>query len=151
MLNITELRAKATSNGMSIVDTSKGLYQIYYGDHAIGRPQDISSLQNADKWGLFEDMGDDDEPVWHVAPRQEPISFLCTNGANSSLKVKALDATHALMVACYQFNNTCDYILPISVSSECGLTGATLPADNMGDDYNDVEYADEELGLNDDV
>lgn len=149
MLNITELKAKAASNDMSIVDTSGGLYQVYSNSYAIGNPQNLSSLQNADKWGLFEDMGDDDEPVWSIEP-QEHVEFLCTNGANSSFTIKVIDADAALMIACYQFNNTCGYILPITVSSECGLI-ASLPADSMGDDGNDVEYTDEELGLNDDI
>lgn len=49
------------------------------------------------------------------------IEFLCTNGANSSFKVLADNADNALTVAVKRFDAESDYILPITVQSECGV------------------------------
>lgn len=138
MLNITELKAKAASNDMSIVDVADGLYQIYHGDHAIGKPQDLEHLQNADKYGVFEEFDE-------VGDEQDTIEFLCTNGSNSSFRVWAADTDTALTMAAKRFDSEGDYILPINVESECGSVGATL------NEPITISYTDEELGLNDDI
>lgn len=78
------------------------------------------------------------------------INFVCTNGTSSSFNVQAANANDALSAAENHFDDQSDYILPIEVVSECGLR-ASVVADGLGDDYNDVEYTDEELGLNDDI
>lgn len=137
MLNITELKAKAASNDMSIVDVADGLYQIYSGDYAIGHPQDLAHLQNADKYGVFEEFDEIDHD-------QDNIEFLCTNGSNSSFRVRAADADTALMMAAKRFDSESDYVLPINVESEGGLTGATL------NEPVHATYTADELGLNDD-
>ncbi|WP_198333651.1 hypothetical protein [Psychrobacter namhaensis] len=139
MLNINELKAKAASNDVSIVDVADGLYQIYSGDYAIGVPQDLEHLQNADKYGVFEEFEEGAAEVF-----TPDIEFLCTNGANSSFKVMAVNADVALMLAAKRFDSESDYVLPINVESEGGLTGATL------NDPTTISYTDEELGLNDD-
>lgn len=136
MLNITELKAKAASNGMSIVDVAGGSYQIYSGDYAIGKPDTLEHLQNADKCGVLEDFDEIDS-------EQDSIEFLCTNGANSSFKVMAVDADEALKIAESRFDSESDYILPINVQSECGIA-ATL------NEPITIDYTDDEMGLNDD-
>lgn len=138
MLNITELKAKAASNDMSIVDVADGLYQIYSGDYAIGHPQDLEHLNNADKYGVFDNFDEIDR-------EQDNVEFLCTNGSNSSFKVWAADAGTALTMAAKRFDSECDYILPINVESDCGQIGATL------DEPITISYTDDELGLNDDI
>lgn len=138
MLNITELKAKAASNDMSIVDVADGLYQIYSGDYAIGHPQDLEHLQNADKYGVFEEFDEVDD-------EQGAIEFLCTNGSNSSFRVWAADADTALTMAVKRFDSESSYILPINVESECGQI-ATHYADNKDNDI----YTADEMGLNDD-
>ena len=138
MLNITELQAKAAKDNMSIVDMGNGLYQVYSGDYAIGRPQDLAHLQNADKYGLFEQL----EEIDH---EQDNIEFLCTNGLNSSFRLWDADSDTALMMAAKRFDSESDYVLPINVESEDGLTGATL------DEPITISYTDDELGLNDDI
>lgn len=136
MLNITELKAKATSNDMSIVDVAGGLYQIYSGDYAIGKPATLKHLQNADECGLFDDFVEVDD-------EQDDIEFLCTNGANSSFKVMTADADEALKIAESRFDSESAYILPINVQSECGIV-ATL------NEPINIDYTDDEMGLNDD-
>ena len=138
MLNITELKAKAASNDMSIVDVAGDLYQIYHGDHAIGAPQDLEGLNNADTYGVFDDFDETDR-------EQDNVEFLCTNGSNSSFKVWAADADTALTMAAKRFDSEGDYTLPINVESDCGQIGATL------DEPITISYTDEELGLNDDI
>lgn len=138
MLNITELKAKAASNDMSIVDVADGLYQIYSGDYAIGHPQDLEHLQNADKYSVFDNFDE-------IGREQDNVEFLCTNGSNSSFKVMAVNADVALMLAAKRFDSESDYVLPINVESEDGSVGATL------DEPVTVSYTDDELGLNDDI
>lgn len=46
--------------------------------------------------------------------------YLCTNGSNSSFRVKAIDAQAALTIAEARFDGDCSYILPITVQSEDG-------------------------------
>ena len=46
--------------------------------------------------------------------------YLCTNGGNSSFRVKAIDAQAALTIAEARFDGDCSYILPITVQSEDG-------------------------------
>ena len=47
-------------------------------------------------------------------------TYLCTNGANSSFRVDAIDAQTALAIAANRFDAECSYILPISVQDEDG-------------------------------
>lgn len=138
MLNITELKAKAASNDMSIVDVVDGLYQIYHGDHTIGAPQDLEDLNNADTYGVFDGFDEIDR-------EQDNVEFLCTNGSNSNFRVWAADADTALTMAVKRFDSESGYILPINVESECGQL-ATHYADNKDGDI----YTADEMGLNDD-
>jgi len=46
--------------------------------------------------------------------------YLCTNGSNSSFRVRATDAQAALTIAEARFDADCSYILPITVQSEDG-------------------------------
>lgn len=46
--------------------------------------------------------------------------YLCTNGSNSSFRVKAIDAQAALIAAAKRFDAEASYILPITVESEDG-------------------------------
>ncbi len=139
MLNINELKAKAALTGMSIVDTEGDLYQIYTDSgYAIGHPQDLASLQNADYWGVLDDFEE-------VGDEQDAIEFLCTNGSNSGFKVMAVNADAALQIAAKRFDGESDYVLPINVVGEDGLTGACI-----SESVADLAYTDDEMGLSDD-
>lgn len=74
----------------------------------------------------------------------EISEYLCTNGANSSLKVSASSADEALSIAAKRFDNEFDYVLPINVESECGSVGACINAKTVR-----MPVTDDELGLND--
>lgn len=110
MLNINDLKAKAAGNGMSIIDLDNGKYAVYSEGVKIGADSTLDELQASDYWGLFDEIVEIDDSD----------EYLCTNGSNSSFKVRANNAQEALDIAVKLFDSQSDYILPITARNEIG-------------------------------
>jgi len=141
MFNIKDLISKAASNNVTIKLQDNGLYQLSATsmDHIFGNDHSLDDLKGLDDNGMF------DEFTGYQDDSEFMTDYLCTNGSNSSFTVQAVNADIALLIAVKRFDSDSDYVLPISVASEDGETGACI-----SEPIDEVVYSDDELGINDD-